>query len=345
MPGTDQTLLVRADANRTIGTGHVMRCLALAEAWQTAGGRVVFVSVEMTRALQERLQGRGHRFVGLAAVPGSAEDAAQVGALARSHSVKWVVADGNGFGSVWQCGIKQAGLRILQFDDYGQLSPYCSDVIVNPNLDAVPEFYTRRAPYTRLLLGSRYVQLRSEFLAWRGWVRPQQAAHRQVLITFGGSDPDNLTADAMGAVAGLPGMTATVVVGAANPRQDELRALAGTWAGRMRCVQDVADMPSLMAAVDLAIICAGGTLWECLYMQLPTLSFVRDAVQERVVRSLASRGLVWCLGDAAGASSQRIRAAIEEVARAAVPREAARVACRGIVDGEGSARVLALLKD
>ena len=37
-------LLVRADADARMGTGHLMRCLALAQAWQADGGQVIFLS-------------------------------------------------------------------------------------------------------------------------------------------------------------------------------------------------------------------------------------------------------------------------------------------------------------
>ncbi len=38
-----------------MGTGHVMRCLAIAQAWSDGGGNVIFVSKDLPAFLAERL--------------------------------------------------------------------------------------------------------------------------------------------------------------------------------------------------------------------------------------------------------------------------------------------------
>src|SRR6202142_126290 len=91
-------LLVRADATGASGTGHVMRCLALAQAWQqisdeSAGGGVTFAMAQSTVAIQERLRLEPVKAIAIQAVPGSAEDLQETIAAALSHKAEWLVLE------------------------------------------------------------------------------------------------------------------------------------------------------------------------------------------------------------------------------------------------------------
>src|SRR5208337_2108122 len=87
-------LLVRADATVTSGSGHVMRCLALAQAWQHAGGDVIFAIAQSTVAIEERLRSEPVRIAAIQGVPGSAEDMQQTIDAALFHQAEWLVVDG-----------------------------------------------------------------------------------------------------------------------------------------------------------------------------------------------------------------------------------------------------------
>lgn len=333
-----ENLLVRADGSPQIGTGHVMRSLALAQGWQHTGGQVVFAEAESTPSLDRRLRSEGIDLVRLETVPGSSADAAQTLAQARTHEASWIVADGYCFGAAWQKEIKDAGLRLLLVDDYGHAEHYYADLVLNQNLHADVDLYARRELHTRLLLGTRYVLLRHEFLEWRDWQRTIPPIARKVLVTFGGSDPENVTGKVVQALARLPDVEALVVVGGSNPNLDALNSAISNKQSAIRVMVDATNMPELMAWADVALTASGSTAWELAFLGLPSIVMVLAANQADVAAALEREGV-----------SHRLEGqVVAENISAALAAELGNSACRQrmsqrgreVVDGWGVSRVV-----
>ncbi len=337
-------LLIRADGSALMGTGHVMRCLALAQGWQRTGGRVVFAQAESTSALEQRLRSDGIEVVRLDAIRGSFEDAAQTAELAKERRAS-IVADGYCFGTAWQREIKNSGLWLLLWDDYGQAEHYYADLILNQNLHASPQMYSRREAYTRLILGTRYAQLRREFLEWSNLRRDISAVARKVLVTLGGSDPDNATAKVMQALGRLREAEAVVVVGGSNRNLASLQcAVMSDQSSPIRLLVDAPNMPKLMAWADVAVSAGGSTAWELAFMGLPSLVIVLSKDQVDIAAALDREGVSVNLGEHRQLSVERLAATLESVLADLPLREQMNRRGRQLVDGLGNCRVTTHLR-
>jgi UDP-2,4-diacetamido-2,4,6-trideoxy-beta-L-altropyranose hydrolase len=143
---TSGPLLFRADADVAMGTGHVMRCLALAQAWQDAGGRSVFALAKTTPAIQDRLLSESFEIVAISSPAGTLEDSREIVAIAGERQVAWVVVDGYQFGADYQGALKSSGMKTLFLDDYGHARQYSADLVLNPNVCATEALYQDREP-------------------------------------------------------------------------------------------------------------------------------------------------------------------------------------------------------
>jgi UDP-2,4-diacetamido-2,4,6-trideoxy-beta-L-altropyranose hydrolase len=264
------TLLIRADANVAMGSGHIMRCLALGQAWQEFGGQVVFASAEWTPAIVRRLEEGGVGFRTIESVCASAADARELIGLAGECCAEWIAIDGYQFDSEYQFAIKRSGARLLCIDDIGKCSPYCANVVLNQNLYASARMYANRDRGTALLLGTEYLLLRREFAAWQRSKEHHAVIAKHVLVTMGGSDAHNVTAQVVNAlsVAELD-VEITVVMGGSNPNQESLPNPRSECRSKISVQTDVRNMAELMAGVDFAISAAGTTAYELAAVGVP----------------------------------------------------------------------------
>lgn len=334
-------LILRADAGSHGGTGHLMRCYALALAWQGKGGFAVFLSSELPQGLAARIQEAGFPILPIAGRPGSPEDGRQTQEYAQSFSAAAVVVDGYCFEAAYQKAIKLAGFPLVAIDDYGHAEHYWADVVLNQNAYAAEHFYQSREANTRLLLGTRYALLRPEFRQRPASRRSFRGEACHLLVTLGGADPPNATLKVIQALNLLQqdSLEAVVLVGASNPRAAELKDAAAQIDARIRFLDNASDMPGLMAWADVAIAGAGTTCWELAFMGVPSLLVVLAENQRPIARSLAEAGAAVNLGEAESLSVERIA---EELGRLlASPRQCQDMStrARALVDGLGAVRV------
>jgi UDP-2,4-diacetamido-2,4,6-trideoxy-beta-L-altropyranose hydrolase len=339
------TLLVRADGGVAMGTGHVMRCLSLSQAWQDSGGHSIFAMAENTPSLQQRLRDEGIEVEHLAVRAGTAEDAEQTRSLAARANADWIVVDGYQFGSDYQSLIKSAGFKVLFLDDYAHAEPYSADLVLNQNLQASPSLYAKRGPSTQLLLGPRYAMLRREFRPWRNWQRETSPVGRKILVTMGGSDPDNLTAKVIAAIENIsdPSLEATVLVGGSNPHLRSVKGLIRAQKLAIRLVIDACNVSEWMKWADVAVAGAGTTFWEMCFLGLPGLLLVLAPNQEKIAETAEKKGTAWMLDKQGQASASRIAEKLAELLNSENARKQQSANGRKLVDGLGAGRVVAFL--
>ena len=336
-----KSLLIRADANAHKGTGHLMRCLALAQGWRGRGGRATFVTACESDGLRQRLSDEGFQVITLERPYPDPADWEIASEVLAAHPAAWVALDGYHFDSTYQRQIREAGHPLLVIDDTAHLDHYYADVVLNQNIHAERLDYSCE-PHTRLLLGTRYALLRSEFLAWRGWQREIPEVARRVLVTLGGSDPDNQTLKVIRALrqVDVDDLEAVVVVGASNPHFDELQSAIRDSQFAVRLVQNVTNVPELMAWADVAVSAGGSTCWELAFMGLSFIGLVLAENQQAIAEGLDVAGVAVNLGWGSNILPVHISADLEQLIHDQPRRRQMSHAGQELIDGNGSGRVV-----
>jgi UDP-2,4-diacetamido-2,4,6-trideoxy-beta-L-altropyranose hydrolase len=345
MTSASPSLLMRADASREIGSGHIMRCLALAKAWQSGGGTVCCTMAESIPALENRLTREGIVLKQIDAEAGTTADLEMTVAEARLAKAARLVVDGYRFGPDYLRQLRAAGIPVLFLDDDGRFEFYTADVVLNQNISANADMYLNRESFTQLLLGSQFALLRPEFLA-ESRTREHPEGACKVLVTMGGSDPNNVTRKVLLALSRTrTDLETTIVLGSGYSQASELRSLVKQLSLNICVEQNPEDMAPLMRWADVAISGAGGTCWELGYSGLPSIVIALSRDQQGIARGLAENGIAVSLGWHANLSEERIGEALSSLL---VDREGRREMSergRELVDGQGAARVVRFLKN
>ncbi len=338
-------ILIRADANAEIGTGHVMRCLALAQAWQDAGGSAVFFMAETTPAISARLTAERCIVEVVPVIRGSLEDAELVRKTARKYRADWVVIDGYKFGEEYQTRIRCDGNELLCIDDYGGSSQYSADIILNQNVTADDSWYGARCQNTKLLLGPRYCLLRREFAPWREWKRKISVVGRSVLLSLGGSTSAEVAVRVMESLdrVTVDGLQVLFAIGGSSENVGMLKRSAARFASKITTQVDVSDMAQLISSADIAVSAAGSTCWELCHLGLPAVLLDLAANQTPVASELQRQGCALYAGNAQSFDPAELTNTVQELLMSQKLRTTLSQRSRKLVDGLGAERVISAM--
>lgn len=336
-------LLLRADAGGAQGSGHVMRLLALGQAWVDAGGSCILASFALPEGLAARLMSE-HAFTlaPLSAAPWSLADAEAVRVLARANGVNAVVTDSYLLGAAYLGALEAGGLRTVAIDDLGRLARYPCSLLVNPNLAGRAALYAGKAMPDVALLGLPYVMLRRDFSACSAQ-RAIGPVARRLLVTFGGVDPKGASLTALAALARLTDMDVEFLVGAANPRREAIAAAASGLAN-VTLVHAAEDMAARIMRADMLLSAGGTTVWEAAALGAPIMVAASAPEEAKAAEVWARGGGCRFLGPVEDLRADTLAAAIEDYAWDMAARLKSSVLGRELVDGRGAARVVEAIR-
>jgi UDP-2,4-diacetamido-2,4,6-trideoxy-beta-L-altropyranose hydrolase len=360
----------RADASLQIGTGHVMRCLTLADALRERGARCSFVCRPHQGHLLAMIAQRGHHALALPELHERAEpnrngtthsqwlgtdwytDAQDtqhvLSARAGCESVEWLVVDHYALDVRWEETMRTQAKRIMVIDDLAD-RPHACNLLLDQTFGRRAADYLSLVPeWCNLLCGSQYALLRPEFAALREYSlkRRAQPVLKELLVTMGGVDKDNVTGDVLRALQrySLPeDCRVTVVMGQTAPWLKDVQDSASLIPRRTRVLVGVGNMAQLMADSDLAIGAAGATSWERCCLGLPSIMLVVADNQLEVAKGLEEAGAaLLCMSDQ-GLSKQLavfLKTLYDDTEQIVLLSEAA----TKVTDGAGAYAVLARME-
>jgi UDP-2,4-diacetamido-2,4,6-trideoxy-beta-L-altropyranose hydrolase len=338
-----------------IGSGHIARCLTLADVLRKDGAEVVFACRQLPGHLLQRLTDHGYLVHGLperypqevsgagieAFLPWQADIDALASALGNEQRFDWLIVDHYGLDARWERAARRFADHLMAIDDLAN-RPHAVDLLLDQNYSAQAQSH----PYAQWLgsdcktfLGPRFALMRDEFQCEPIVIKPRV---ERVLVNFGGFDAARQVYATMLALLGFDDLHVDFVAGLHNPEWEAMSALAKAHPN-WHLHRLVSDFFGLMQQADLFIGAGGGTTWERAALGLPTICITVAHNQQLNAQLLAQAGGQLYLGAHDTLNPQRLGDAVSVLRHNRELRQSFAERSRALVDGRGAQRLAVAL--
>ncbi len=333
-------IAIRVEGSSKIGTGHVARSLTLAQEFSRRGVESVFCLKDVDGLLSDEISRKGFQVSRIPVSASFKEDAKCFTLTFEKYHCQGAVLDGYDFNQNYLESVRASIPFILSIDDLAE-TVFCSDMVLNQNINATAKIYEGKvSSRIKLLLGPAYALLREEFNKLHA-VPKDFSRVKNILVTFGGADPHNVTLKAIRALERLCGdFRITVVVGVSNPHEQEIKNYTALSKSQIHVLKNVDHMGELMVDADMAISSGGSTSWELCCLGVPTLQIMLAENQRNVITGLDERGVTINLGWHEDVTEEMIHQGAANLMADGDKRRAMSSRGKSLVDGRGAERVV-----
>jgi UDP-2,4-diacetamido-2,4,6-trideoxy-beta-L-altropyranose hydrolase len=357
------SVAIRVDANATIGMGHLRRCITLGRQLQNDGFTVQLISqCHFDKNIEELVKNFNISFLSETDIKSDINcnydknqreelwDAeATLSIIGRYPTcLSWVTVDNYQLSELWERTIYQAGHKILVIDDFRNRRHHADVLLSDISRPFSLDMNGNENGFCELI-GAKFALVDPEF-AFVEETPLLFARPKQLLISYGGSDPTDETTKALEAISFLKNHEqyrefidrVDVVVGQVNKKADRVIRYAEK-IDNVRVHIAPKTLAYLLRNTDILLTAGGNSMVEALTMRKPCLVTVTSDNQTLMVNQLVEQSAIISLGDHASVNSKNISNALidiftkyEQVANGFISRS--------IFDHLGASRVSAAIQ-
>lgn len=332
---------IRTDANKIAATGHVMRCMTIADEVKKLGKDVIFFVADEDSASFVKERGFIYKILG-SSWDKPVDEINKLAELIKEHDVDTVLFDSYSFDAEYFEKLKAVcDSRFVYMDDLcDQKMPV--DTIINYNIYANDLGYNEKYDEdVNLLLGPVYAPLRPQFSEV---YEKKYNIPSNVLVCAGGGDVIDILFDILTGIESEPALKKIdfhVVIGSMSDNEKDLMRLAFC-SDNIFIHRNVTGMAKLMSECDLAVSAGGTMLTELCCMKIPTIEFAIADNQLKNASYYAEHGIMIGAGDIRESRQAVVGRIVRNTAELISDKKKLadmRAKMEGICDGSGAKRI------
>ena len=341
-------ILFRADGNKNIGSGHIMRCLSIAKEAMKEDD-VMFITADDTF----------HSVISGAGICNRSLHTDYTEMKTELEGMKDLISSLNpsflfidsyyvteGYLNALKSYCNQHDCKLIYIDDMISFAFPC-DILINYNVyanhDSYIDLYNKSYfPLPMMLIGTDYAPLRSDFTNI-----PTESINktvRNILVSTGGTDPIHLALTMIERLkSSNKEMDAVyhILIGAMNSDKSEIEKLAAN-CQNVVIHYNVSDMRALICSCDIAVSAAGTTLYEICACGVPLITYILADNQINNAASFEKAELALNCGDLRGKDNKAevLLSSITKLSNDYIIREKLHENMIKRVDGKGTERII-----
>jgi UDP-2,4-diacetamido-2,4,6-trideoxy-beta-L-altropyranose hydrolase len=315
-------VLFRVDSSRAIGSGHVMRCIRIAQLLTKQNVNCIFVCRNLSGNSTSLISDKGFKVMMMSddiendnLKVNWRKDAMHTGQILENTEVRTLVVDHYNLDKKWEDYQRKFCKRIMVIDDLDNRE-HSADILLDQNLfpDMEKRYTNNLNSNCKKFIGLEYAFLDPEFVSQRKVLKKHKGVIETIFIYFGNTGSSNILRRVLNIFINnsLIDFDLNIIFSGDPSERDRIVRLVGKYSF-MKLLDPQPNLAKLISSSDLSIGAGGSTTWERIYLGLPSIVITVADNQIECSEYLNSLGLIWLIGHQDEVSDKQIVKSIKEV--------------------------------